>query len=344
VTGISKMSSFPRWFTRLVFWGRQVDPPRKPLAYHSGHHKQPIVIFTSGLYGSLEMYTQLGREVAAEGAIVLAVEHEDGSGIYATNSSTGRPIYFRKRPPDYNFSAGRDAVIAWRKPFLDKRVQELRDMIECLSSNLAAELDTEEKPTDPSAALLRELLLSANSSQIILMGHSLGAAGAVLAMQNLSCSELRGAVLYDPWLTPVSDEALSEGVRFPYTTFLSGEWEGYDNELQHIERLRAGCPEMAVAAAVVRGSKHQWISDAHLWLPRWLLRRLGLLGLGDYHKVRAATVKSTSIAIKETLREMSTGLQSPLTIRANINRDLQHVSPSILVPLERPPLHRTPRR
>merc|ERR1719395_170913 len=45
--------------------------------------KWPVVIFSHGLKGSLDMYSHLCAEMASFGAVVLALEHEDASGLCA---------------------------------------------------------------------------------------------------------------------------------------------------------------------------------------------------------------------------------------------------------------------
>ena len=45
--------------------------------------KLPTVIFSHGLGGNCDNYSQLCGDIASHGYIVIAMEHEDGSGSYA---------------------------------------------------------------------------------------------------------------------------------------------------------------------------------------------------------------------------------------------------------------------
>ena len=79
------------------------------------HGSFPVVVFSHGLGGCLEMYTELCLQVASMGYWVVALEHEDGSAAYAADESTGAPIYY-KRPDDSPYS--RQKVVNFRRPFL----------------------------------------------------------------------------------------------------------------------------------------------------------------------------------------------------------------------------------
>merc|ERR1712224_489354 len=70
------------------------------------------------------MYTQFCRELASAGAIVIAIEHEDGSGLFAKNASTGEIITYVNNPDDLDKDDSK-ALAAFRHPFLEKRADEL---------------------------------------------------------------------------------------------------------------------------------------------------------------------------------------------------------------------------
>lgn len=81
--------------------------------------KWPVVLFSHGIWGSIEMYSDLCAEMASFGAVVLALEHEDGSGLCA-ETAAGDPV-----PYSPSIREGkRDACVAFRKPFLAKRLAE----------------------------------------------------------------------------------------------------------------------------------------------------------------------------------------------------------------------------
>ena len=82
----------------------------------------PLVIFSHGLGGCASMYVQICAQLASFGYIIVAIEHEDGSGCHAQTAS-GELLRY-KRPPD-GFVYCRDAVVGFRRPFLAKRVDEI---------------------------------------------------------------------------------------------------------------------------------------------------------------------------------------------------------------------------
>lgn len=50
-----------------------------PLAPHDAQF--PLVLFTHGLCGTRNTYSQYCSRLASEGYVVIAVEHADGSGV-----------------------------------------------------------------------------------------------------------------------------------------------------------------------------------------------------------------------------------------------------------------------
>ena len=91
--------------------------------------KFPIVVFSHGLGGSMEMYTQLCQHIASYGYIVVAMEHEDGSACYA-ETVEGQAIPYQ-RPP-YDTSYTREKVVHFRRPFLNQRVKEVQQVLDGL--------------------------------------------------------------------------------------------------------------------------------------------------------------------------------------------------------------------
>merc|ERR1712118_198449 len=91
--GLCNWLGLPRWLASLVLEGRQHQvvqgEPVKGL---------PVIIYTHGIGGCQEMYTQFCRELASCGAVVVAIEHEDGSASFAEDSDE-QIICFKRPPP-----------------------------------------------------------------------------------------------------------------------------------------------------------------------------------------------------------------------------------------------------
>ena len=62
----------------------------------------PLVVFSHGLSGTMEMYTQLCSQIASTGCVVVAIEHEEGSASYAERFA-GKE----------NDDDGDDGVVSW---------------------------------------------------------------------------------------------------------------------------------------------------------------------------------------------------------------------------------------
>jgi len=302
IQALAETLGFPFWFSHFVLSRAGVDATRVParaLGREAG--RWPVVVFSSGLLGCLEMYTQFGRELAAAGAIVVLVEHEDGSGSYAEDACTGEVL--RPQPPPRNYSGSRRELIRWRRPFLRKRVEELRQVVDFVRQTAGGVVKSAHQGAveDEGHGLLFDLMSLADPSAVILAGHSFGTASVLLALQQGLAGVVRGALLYDPWLAPVPDRAINAGVPVPYAIFLSGEWAGYSHEVARIRAL--GRRRKAVAVACVAGTRHQWISDATFWLPQFMLRHLHVLGPADRQLAHAATAQATRLALEELLSE-----------------------------------------
>lgn len=68
--------------------------PLAPPPASSSTAKHPLVIFSHGLAGTRNTYSQYCSALAAKGYVVLAIEHRDGSGpaVLLPESSSGGDI------------------------------------------------------------------------------------------------------------------------------------------------------------------------------------------------------------------------------------------------------------
>eukprot|EP00756_Hemistasia_phaeocysticola_P049754 Hpha_TRINITY_DN24317_c0_g1::TRINITY_DN24317_c0_g1_i1::g.148032::m.148032/K01062/PLA2G7, PAFAH; platelet-activating factor acetylhydrolase len=179
-------SAWQRWLMTplllLTLGGRNHPDPLPPEGV--GEEEMPVVIFCHGLFGSADMYTQLCREIASYGCIVIALEHQDGS---ATGS---RSIPYRKPPAGLQYS-DRSQVQAFRKSFLAHRKEELLAVVDLLR-------------TPPPE------LRGADLSRLVLAGHSFGCAGIMSTLSDLNASSTppRAVLLYDPWSYPLPDDVV----------------------------------------------------------------------------------------------------------------------------------------
>lgn len=282
---LAKSYGVPAFVFRFLFHGdvRQVDPSAPPRLCSAV--RWPIIIFSSGLWGSCEMYTQFCRELSSAGAVVVAVEHEDGSGAFA-QTCTGEVIEYVKPSKEAK-------VVDFRRPFLEQRAKELKAVTEILRF-LTTRQGLESCATDDTKALA-ELLQHADANRILLSGHSFGATGVCFYLGHLSSEEQApyvGALLMDPWSVPLGSGPGSpaKGFPLPFTLLLSQSWaDGKIEGTAARELIRAAGPR-CLASFAVQGSLHQWVSDTHLMrAPAFLLRKAGIAGQGDLGRCFAAT-------------------------------------------------------
>jgi platelet-activating factor acetylhydrolase len=261
-----------------------------------GATRWPLIIFSHGLAGCADMYTDLCRSLASFGYIVVALEHEDGSGVHATSISDGRFIRY-KRPDSSPYS--REKVTTFRAGFLQHRVSEISSFLRALHAAAAA--DGEERGSGAGGAggageQVLAVLRAADVGQIALVGHSFGAAGVYAAAQELSAEYHFGlAALLDPWAYSLPDAMLRDTPPVPLVSVLSEEWTR-NKEVFAVDSLLDSAHTAArlEGSYSVKGSVHQSFSDTQCWLPGALGARLGMKDRteerGSMHALVAATI------------------------------------------------------
>jgi hypothetical protein len=130
-SGLANYAKMPRWlFVPLIVRNHHAlfnAPPLSP----SGDG-WPLVLFSHGLGGNADIYTSQCAHLASLGYVVVAIEHADGSGSFATDAS-GAPVPHRGFKGEYSH----ENVVAFRAPFLEQRVAELRGVLDALQARCA---------------------------------------------------------------------------------------------------------------------------------------------------------------------------------------------------------------
>ena len=204
----------------------------------AGH---PLVVFSHGLFGCKEMYTNLARNLASEGKIVVCIEHEDGSACFHVDKE-GKEGRYQKPPEGINYS-NRDEVRAFRRPMLEKRAREVEAVLYALGvsrsgGNKGGE-DSELPPPPPSSdsplfmgdeeEILKALRKAINRDNVHLMGHSFGGASMIHAterVEELLGKSLKSRVLLDTWPYPLSEDVFSREYTLRSLFIESEEYEG----------------------------------------------------------------------------------------------------------------------
>eukprot|EP01060_Flectonema_neradi_P033922 TRINITY_DN5810_c0_g2_i1.p1 TRINITY_DN5810_c0_g2~~TRINITY_DN5810_c0_g2_i1.p1 ORF type:complete len:358 (+),score=30.23 TRINITY_DN5810_c0_g2_i1:43-1116(+) len=192
----------------------------------------PIIIFSHGLYGTSDMYTHLCRELASNGLMVIAINHEDG-----TSTSCGKTLPY-KRPPKTLVYSNRSEVQDFRAPFFSKRKDEIQTVLDYLHS---------------SDAQHQDLFSQADTSKIAFAGHSFGAATAVVAADHFD--QFNCVLLYDIWSYPIPNSSFK--VTKPSISFLSSQFaNGGESSLTKTLLNASG-----TSSFYLPGTNHQLWSD-----------------------------------------------------------------------------------
>lgn len=277
--------------------GLRVLPPERREGW-------PVIVFSHGLAGCADMYTDLCRCLASFGYIVIALEHEDGSGVHAAGAS-GQFIRY-KRPDSTPYS--REKVTRFRAGFVEQRVTEMDRVLWAVHNGGADGAGGQ--PGEGGG--VTELLRSLDSSHVSLVGHSFGAAGAFVAAARLGEKyPLKLAALLDAWAFALPDSTLESQTagQVPLVSVLSEEWTR-SQELFAVDTLLAaarGAGRLKGSYAVAR-SVHQSFSDTQLWLPGFITERLRMKGQGE---IRGSTHALTAQTIHAHIRAENEGRQTP---------------------------------
>ena len=284
VDGLASYSGLPRQLFNVLMHSHPCPSGRPPL-----DGAWPIIIFSHGLGGCADMYLQVRSCTTAQsqccllhahslllaqfcmflasfGYVVVAMEHEDGSGCHA--ETVGGKIVRYDSPPA-GFVYTRENLIGFRKRFLSHRVREVDAVLAYL---LAAD----------STGELTDILQTTDRSGVILVGHSFGAASSVLAAQDhspfgfLMRSQIRAIVILDPWAFSLPEVVLKRGVRQPMLCVLSETWT-VNSELSAVRTLLEHSAGLKSTLSVP-GTCHQSVSDTSTWAPEVLTRKMGALG------------------------------------------------------------------
>lgn len=226
--------------------------------------KFPLLVYSHGYGGNMDMSTYLFRAVASTGVIVAAVEHGDGTASY-TKLSDGTDLPFS---PSFLSSSEQ----------LERRAQEL----------LAA-TDLNALPTEFASVV--------DPKAIFLGGHSYGGPSALLAASRATLSAVNnapiaGLILHDPALSMGSGmlgdlQSLYKAV--PTISYTSDEYNA----------AGVSCGNLTVH---VRGAFHGNFVDAPLWAPVWVMRPLSSVipaaGPANPVKVHSALARSAAAFVQ----------------------------------------------
>ena len=192
----------------------------------------PVVLYSHGWGGFRSIQSDLAESLASNGYVVAAVDHTHGAVATAFPDGTVVPI---------DESALPEGVTGEVYDAASER------LVETFSQDLAFVLDELEAGAVPQLA--GRLALDA----VGVVGHSTGGGAAVhLCADERRCAAVVG---FDPWVEPVPDAVLGDGLDVPFLALRSEEWVGNDNDAR-LRRLRASSTGPAGLVAVA-GTAHR---------------------------------------------------------------------------------------
>ena len=218
-----------------------------------GPEKFPVLVFMHGLGGNCDIYSTVSAFVASFGFVVVALESEDGSGSFAVTHEGG-VVAYRKPPTDLKYT--RKQVVEFRAPFLAKRVSEVSRTVEFLRNP--------HEWTQIEDPVVRAVLGECDANNLLVGGHSFGAAATVMTVRSLPRGTFKGALLHDIWSFPLPEEALDQGLDVPTLSLLS---EPFLMSGEHVYTQRLLRASKASVGFVVRGTVHSSFSDTPWWVP-----------------------------------------------------------------------------
>lgn len=218
--GISKVLKLWLFIVRLVIWlmSGKIRVPTFYGAKVKTDCKLKCIILSHGLGGNRFLYSTTCIELASHGFLVAALEHRDESACHTYYYKSKSDVENDKKTfiEHLMVKLGNSHYSVRNKQVL-KRSEECRKALDLLHdihkgvvpcnvlSDLPQEADVEFD--------IKQLVGQMDLDNITMMGHSFGAATALVTLANEPRLSL--GVLLDTWMFPVKDERLAERVTQP---------------------------------------------------------------------------------------------------------------------------------
>ena len=192
----------------LAVYNKQIPAFENAAPITPPHGRLPVMLFSHGLGGSRNAYSQWCGSIASHGVFVAAIEHRDGSApISIIRAGTPEQVSVPyRRITEYN-----DETIQLRTSQLAQRTYEVAKLVSLLRDiNHGVKLDIPEETAEALGQFRG--LLNTKKGQFIMAGHSFGAATTVASckdIENLEANyplkeEFRAAVMLDIWMMVTS--------------------------------------------------------------------------------------------------------------------------------------------
>ena len=209
IDGFTRYSSYFIRSTTLPVFGNAplLSPP-------TTNRKWPVLVFSHGLGGSRNTYTQICGSLASHGAIVAAPEHRDGSGPITLigdkdGNQTRLPfqrIPYKMTPENFDARATQLRIRLWELGAVHDLLLKLN------SGKTLSNFSTEDDKSDVAATLtsFKSKLNVQDPGSITWGGHSFGAASIIQFIKSTYYEAPPSALTqgFKPLYRPVRDSPL----------------------------------------------------------------------------------------------------------------------------------------
>ncbi|CAI5731980.1 unnamed protein product [Peronospora destructor] len=246
MTGLGVFVNLPSWLFHNMKNARLAALHEAPVASSDGW---PIVIFSHGLAGSLELYSYVNQELASHGYVMVVPNHCDGSACVCS-PEPGHIEYYQQVTPEVRDNID-GAGFRFRNRQLQQRVREVRSVLDAIITQ---------------EATANSVFKQCNLDNVSVAGHSFGAATALtVAHQDVRFKKM---VLLDAWMEPLDDDVRDGlGSRVPVLHMLSEHFLHWRPNTESVDRHVRGCTHTQSRLTWLRGTRHNNFSDVPVFSP-----------------------------------------------------------------------------
>ncbi|KAG2764870.1 hypothetical protein PC129_g22392 [Phytophthora cactorum] len=247
--GLGVFSKMPAWLfhnmSNAHLAAFQDVPVASPPAASDGW---PLVIFSHGLAGSLELYSYVNQQLASHGYVVVVPNHCDGSACVCS-PEPGRIEYYQQITAEVRDDID-GAGFRFRNGQLQQRVSEVRAVLDAIKQNATAD----------------SVFRRCDLTNVSVAGHSFGAATALTAAHQ--DARFKKMVLLDAWMEPLDHDVRDGlGPRVPALHLMSEHFLHWRPNAESTERHARGCTHARSRLTWLRGTRHNNFSDIPVFSP-----------------------------------------------------------------------------